>query len=153
MQRLQSLLIVAALLVVPTSGFADNFRGNQWPDWRGNPRGPDRYDLSRLPRNDWNRPDVHRPGFSHRGRNPGWARGFGDEFRYGVTSGRLSRAEIRELKDKQNDLSRLRREYWRNDGYLDSRERDRLRERYADYQRDLQHELRDGEREPSVRWR
>lgn len=64
----------------------------------------------------------------------------------GIRSGRLSRAEVMELREKQSELANRRREYLADDGRIDRSERRRLHDAYNDFRGDLNHELRDGER-------
>lgn len=106
-------------------------------------------------RYQWQRVDPDRG--SGWGWGSGWNRQYGNNFyhhdygssddaiRRGIQSGRLSRDEVRELRDKEHDLQRERAEYLA-DGRLSRHEREDLRDDYQDFFGDLNHELNDGER-------
>lgn len=63
----------------------------------------------------------------------------------GISDGRLSPAEIRELRQVQMDISRKEASYLR-DGRLTEKEREWLEDKRSDYRDKLEHELNDGER-------
>ena len=136
MKRIGSLIFAAAVMLAPATAFADHGRNNRcssgWSKY-SQPTYGAHY--------GWNR----NPYYSNRYDRWGNGRNSNDPIAYGIHSGRLSHDEVRELREDQRDIREKRDEYLR-DGYLSQRERDSLRDEYADYQKDLRHELNDGER-------
>lgn len=61
---------------------------------------------------------------------------------YGVRSGELSRAEVREIKDRKDELRQDHNRYLR-DGYMSHRERQALRQDYRELESDIWHDLND----------
>lgn len=126
--------LVAALLVLamPSLGQAD------WNGQRGELRGRG-HDHNHGPR--WSQ---HRYYYGHHhGRR--WSPGRGNALERGVWSGRLSRAEVMELEERQREIARKRYAYL-SDGHLSYREREKLRKEFDSYRKKLAHELSDGER-------
>ena len=84
-------------------------------------------------------------GYFHSGNHysSGWSSWV--PFRRGVQNGSLSRSEIKDLRDDQQDIRRKQREYYA-DGYLSRRERSDLWSEISDYRRDLNRDLHDRER-------
>ncbi len=120
-------------------------------DWRQTD-GPGRYQQDRNYR--WDRPsyDKYRPvfksgqGYSHQ---PYYKKSpYNDAISYGVKSGRLSRDEVSELYEKSSDIRQKEHAYW-SDGYLSKKEREKLSDMRDDYNKDLRHELNDGEKRKS----
>lgn len=146
MNRLLGVIAAGLIFTIPQLAQAD--RGGHWES-RG---GRDRYYSSYNVRNQnhsngfgWgsgNRWHENR-GHYHR-KHPRNSR-FDGDLSHGVRTGQLSRAEVAELRDKREQLARQEWRY-RRDGYLSRSEREDLRDDYQDYQRDLRHELNDGER-------
>lgn len=122
--------VVAAVLAValPATGLAD---------WNG-PRGKAHGYFGGLRRPQHGYHQKH--DFGRRG-GPGW----GNEIQRGIMSGRLSRAEVSELTERQREIARKRQAYL-SDGHLSSREREKLRKEMDAYRKKLAHELSDGER-------
>jgi len=68
-----------------------------------------------------------------------------DQIGYGVRSGQLSYREEAELRNQRANIERERYQYYR-DGKLSRGEREDLSSDYREYQKDLNHELNDGEK-------
>lgn len=131
-------LIVPTLVTAESGGWRNSHRNDSY--WRGNRAGfaeqGSYYGHSQRPasRGSWGAGRGHSS--------------FEQMITQGARQGELSRAEVRELRDKQRDLGRERRRYLA-DGYLSQNERRELREDYHDLYGDLNHELTDGERRQS----
>ena len=145
MKRIGSFIFASALLLAPATAFADHGRNNNrcgsgWSKY-GQPTYGNTYGYGYGH-------GYSNGNYGNRGnsRNDRWGgRNSNDPIAYGVQSGRLSHDEVRELREDQRDIREKRDAYLR-DGHLSPRERDSLQDEYADYQKDLRHELNDGER-------
>lgn len=102
-----------------------------------NPRNFDRYS------NRWgnSRPYDNRSNGSYSSSDQSW-------IREGVRDGRLSSAEVNELRQDQREIRQQEARYLQ-DGRLTQKERESLEDRHSDYRAQLEHELNDGER----RWK
>jgi len=126
------ILVVGALTLLPSLARADRDdyygrRDYSRPDWAAN---------------NWQRPESnYRYNYNY-----GQERYRGDPvIQQGIASGRLSQAEVRDLREKKRDLEEERREFLA-DGYLSKNERKDLEKDYRKYNKDVNHELNDGER-------
>ena len=123
------LLILAAGIFVSTPAFADRYydrgRGFDHPRWH------ESYNWSSQ---RWGREQPYRYEPHYEG-----------AVMQGLRSGALTRSEAEELKDRQRDIERTRYSY-ESDGRLSAYERHNLNEKMRDYERNLNHNLNDGER-------
>lgn len=79
------------------------------------------------------------------GRDNRWQYGQFEKIREGIRDGRLSQAEVRELSAKEEALrNEIRND--RADGRFTSDEREDIRNSYQHLNKDINHELNDGER-------
>ena len=134
MNGIGKIALTCLLLLAPAIANADAPRWNWQHGYHGNyqpPRSVPHYGYSN-PRYSSHNTDLNSA--------LGW----------GVRSGALSNAELRELRGKQQSLRKEEAAYWA-DGRLDKHEAKDLRNDYRDFRNDLQHELNDGERRESYR--
>lgn len=83
-------------------------------------------------------------GYGYGGGHPGIYR-TDNLIRNGIRSGALSRDEVRDIREDQRDIREKEQRYW-SDGWLSPRERKDLRGDYRDLNKDIRHNLNDGER-------
>lgn len=124
--------------------------GQYGNEWRGNEGARWRWGDEQRYHDSWGRRPT--PYDSHSWSSPAFGfgareNGFGVEnaIRDGARRGELSRAELRDLREKQQNLERERSVYWA-DGRLTERERQDLQNDYRDLEKDLNHNIRDGEK-------